>query len=243
MSWLSQGTRPYHLKDLADPPGKIHKPALQNLKPYSFLALWVEIGLLYSQIIREKGAVMNRKSWLVVLGCCVSLLFFFSATVLAAEAEPKVGMTINAKFGKPMSDQDAKYLGLDKAAEFTLKDVKAPYLLVEQFSTTCPHCMAQAPVMNNLYNLVQQDAGLKDKLKFVAVGQGNDASALTMWKGFHKVPFPLIPDPNSTFGKAMNFSPYPVTVVMDKTGKVVFAHIGAFETAEEVLKEIKAAVK
>ena len=35
--------------------------------------------------------------------------------------------------------------------------IKSPYVLVEQFKTSCPHCMAQAPVLNNLYNLVQQD--------------------------------------------------------------------------------------
>jgi peroxiredoxin len=60
---------------------------------------------------------------------------------------------------------------------------------------------------------------------------------------FHKVPFPLVPDPDSTFGKALNFTPYPVTVILDKTGKIVFVHIGAFESVDEVLPKIKAVVK
>ena len=42
---------------------------------------------------------------------------------------------------------------------------------------------------------------------------------------------------------ALNFTPYPVTVILDNTGKIVFVHIGAFESADEVLGKIKAVVK
>lgn len=79
---------------------------------------------------------MNRKRMAVVMGC-LALVFLFCATAMAAEAEPKVGQTVsNAKFLKPLSAEDAKYLGLDQATEFTLKDIKAPYVLVEQMNNT-----------------------------------------------------------------------------------------------------------
>ncbi len=79
---------------------------------------------------------MNRKGMAMVMGC-LALVFLFCAASLAAEAEPKVGQSVgNAKFPKPMSDEDAKYLGLAKVAEFTLQDIKAPYVLVEQMNTT-----------------------------------------------------------------------------------------------------------
>jgi len=72
----------------------------------------------------------------MVMGA-LALVFLFCAASLAAEAEPQVGQTVaNVKFSKPMSDEDAKYLGLGKAAEFTLKDIKAPYVVVEQMNTT-----------------------------------------------------------------------------------------------------------
>jgi len=187
---------------------------------------------------------MNRK--VLVLSCCLALLFFVGAVSLAgaAEAEPKVGQMVGiAKFKAPVSEEGAKYLGLAKAAPFTLKDVKAPYVLVEQFNTSCPHCMAQAPVMNQLFNLVKVDAVLKDKVKFIGVGQGNEDVQVKMWQAFHKVPFALVPDPDSSFGKALNFTPYPVTVLLDKTGKILFVHIGAFDNADEVLQKIKAVAK
>jgi len=187
---------------------------------------------------------MTRKSRWFALGCCLALFFFVTAVSWAADVEPKVGHSVgNFKFPKPLSDKDAQYLGLAKAAEFTLKDIKSPYVLVEQFSTSCPHCLAQVPVINNLFNLVQADAALKDKVKLLALGQGNDDNAMKMWTVFHKMQFPQIPDPKSAWGDAMNFHPYPVSVLVDKTGKVVWVHIGAFESAEEALKEIKAAAK
>ena len=186
-----------------------------------------------------------KRNKLMVLSCVVALVFFLGAVSLAgAEAEPKVGQVVGiAKFKAPITEDGAKYLGLAKADAFTLADVKAPYLLVEQFNTSCPHCMSQAPVMNALFAKVQADPQLKDKLKFVGTGQGNDVPPLKMWQAFHKVPFPLVPDPDNSFGKALNFTPYPVTVILDKTGKVVFAHVGAFENADEVLTKIKAVVK
>ena len=188
---------------------------------------------------------MKLKNRGIALGVCLALVLFFCASpLLAAEKEPVVGQVLGAvKFNAPLSDDEAKYLGLPKAQEFTIKDVKSPYILIEQFNTTCPHCMHQAPILNQLYDLVQQDASLKNKLKFMSVGQGNDDMPVKMWKAFHKVPFPVLPDPNSALGKALNFTPYPVSMVVDKSGKILWVHIGTFDTADEALKGIKAVVK
>jgi thiol-disulfide isomerase/thioredoxin len=187
---------------------------------------------------------MTRKSRWFALGCCLTLLVLVAAVSWAADVEPKVGQMVgNFKFPKPMSDADAKYLGLAKAGEFTLKDIKSPYVLVEQFNTTCPHCLAQAPIINKLYNLVQQDPALKAKVKFLALAQGNDANAVKMWTVFNKMQFPQIPDAKSAWGDAVNFHPYPVSVLLNKSGKIVWVHIGSFESAEEALKHIKATAK
>jgi thiol-disulfide isomerase/thioredoxin len=187
---------------------------------------------------------MKRKSRWLALGCCLSLVIMVAAVSLAADVEPKVGQSVgNFKFPAPLDDADAKYLGLAKAAAFTLKEVKSPYVLVEQFNTTCPHCLVQAPIMNQLFDKVEQDAALKGKIKFVALGQGNDGNAVKMWKAFQKIKFPVIADPQSSWGDAVNFHPYPVSLLLDKSGKVVWVHIGSFENADEVLKELKKIAK
>jgi thiol-disulfide isomerase/thioredoxin len=180
----------------------------------------------------------------IALGCCLALVLCFCAAPLFAEAEPKAGQVLGpVKFAKPLTAEEAGYLGLAAPAEFTLKDVKSPYVLIEQFNTSCPHCMHQAPILNELYNKVQQDAAMKGKVKFMSVGQNNDESAVKMWKAFHKVPFPVLPDPNSSLGKALNFTPYPVSMLVDKSGKILWVEVGAFESADETLKAIKAVAK
>jgi thiol-disulfide isomerase/thioredoxin len=182
----------------------------------------------------------------LILSCVLALIIVFCASPLfaAVEPDPVVGQTVGiAKFQAPITEEGAKYLGLPKAGDFTLKDVKAPYVLVEQFSTTCPHCIAQAPVMNALFDKVQADAQLKDKLKFLGAGQGDDAMKMKMWQAVQKVPFTLVPDPDNSFGKALNFTAFPVTVILDKTGKTVFVHIGAFDSADEVFNQLKPILK
>ncbi len=187
---------------------------------------------------------MNRQAKVVILLSCVAVLLPFNMPGFGAELDPKVGYVAgNVPFSAPNSAEDHKYLGLGKPGAFTLKDIKAPYVLAEVFSTTCAHCMQQAPILNNLYNLVQKDAKLKEKLKFVSVGQGNDDTAVKMWKVFNKVPFPVLSDPGQKLGKALKIPGTPVSVILDKNGKVVWVHIGAFESAEEALKGIKAALK
>jgi hypothetical protein len=76
---------------------------------------------------------MKRK-FFVILACCLGLSLLLAGTALA---QPKVGDNVgNLKFDKPMSEGDMKYLGLGKMAPFTLKDIKAKYVLVDVFSTT-----------------------------------------------------------------------------------------------------------
>ncbi len=183
----------------------------------------------------------------LVLICSLALLFLFGAVSLAGaqEKEPVVGQTVkNVHFPPTITAEGSKYLGLAKQGPFSLRDIKAPYVVVEQFNTSCPHCMAQAPVMDALFDKVENDPALKAKVKFLGAGQGNQDVQVKMWKTFHKVRFAMVPDPTNSMGKALNFTPYPVTVLLNnKTGKILLVQIGTFENADEVLQKIKQIVK
>ena len=80
---------------------------------------------------------MNRKTLLLVLGTCLAILLLLQGASLAAEKEPVVGLKAgNVAFSAPITPEGATYLGLAKVGPFTLKDIKAPYVLVESFNTT-----------------------------------------------------------------------------------------------------------
>jgi peroxiredoxin len=102
--------------------------------------------------------------------------------------------------------------------------------------------VVQAPVVNRLYNLVTK-SDLKDKVKFLGVGETDNRSSLQQFKAAHKVPFPLVADPDCEIGSTFNISGTPTTVLMDKHGKVLLTEVGTFESASQMFKKIKAKVK
>ena len=103
--------------------------------------------------------------------------------------------------------------------------------------------MQQAPVVNRLYKLVV-NSDLKDKVKFIGVGESDNASTLRSFKAAYKVPFPLVPDPDWDIGvDVFHIQGTPTTLVVDKRGTVVFREDGLFTDAGRVFRELKARLR
>ena len=180
----------------------------------------------------------------LVFALLVALVSLYGLAIPGAMAEVKVGDTLGIlQFSKPLTPEDQKYLGLAQDAAFTLKEVNAPYVLLEAFGTSCSHCLAQAPKMNNLYNLIAQNPKLANKVKFIAVGGGDNQFGVTMWRKQLKIPFPVLPDQDTSLTKKLNIPGTPTSMLLDKSGKVLWVHIGAFDSAETAFSEIKAVIK
>lgn len=97
--------------------------------------------------------------------------------------------------------------------------------------------------MNRLYNLVAR-SDLKDKIKFIAVGESDNESSLQRFKTAYKVPFPIVPDPDWVIGVDLfHISGTPTTVLVDKSGKVLIVEDGVFGSAGSMLQKIKAKIK
>lgn len=103
--------------------------------------------------------------------------------------------------------------------------------------------MEQAPVVNRLYNLVV-NSDLKDKVKFIGVGESDTESSLGSLKTAYKVPFPLVPDPHWDIGvDVFHIQGTPTTVVVDKRGAVRLWEDGLFTDAGRVFRELKARLR
>jgi len=80
---------------------------------------------------------MKKKILLLVLATFLGALMFCPLSLLAAEAEPKVGLNIgNVSFSAPITAEDATYLGLTGPTDFTLQDINSPYVLIESLHST-----------------------------------------------------------------------------------------------------------
>jgi thiol-disulfide isomerase/thioredoxin len=182
---------------------------------------------------------MHRKPALLAIVGCLTIVLALASWSMAA---PPRASLAHLKFSGTIEKADQQYLGLEKSGAFTLQDIKAPYVLIEIMRTTCPHCVEQVPAVNRLYQLLANST-LKDKVKIIAVGESNHASALKQFKVTHKIPYALVPDPDWKIGTAFNIGGTPTTVVVDKSGQVLFTEDGAFDNAEAVFKKLKSRVK
>jgi peroxiredoxin len=182
---------------------------------------------------------MHHKTARLALAGCLAILLAMGSLSSAAPAPNKLA---DLKFSGTLSEADQLYLGLEKPGAFTLQDIKAPYVLIEIMRTSCPHCVAQAPALNQLYHLVA-NSDLKDRLKIISVGASDNEPALKRFRAAHKVPFALVADPDSEIGSAFKISGTPTTVLVDKSGKVLLVEEGAFDSAGQMFKIIKAKLK
>jgi peroxiredoxin len=182
---------------------------------------------------------MRYKTALKALAGCLTIFLAGVSLSFAASSQQKIAAF---KFSSTLSEADQQYLGLEKPGAFTLQDIKAPYVLIEIMRTTCPHCVAQVPALNQLYKLVA-NSDLKDRLKIFSVGESDNASALKKFKAAHKIPYPLVPDPDWEFCSACTVSGTPTLLLVDRSGKVLLVEDGAFGSAGKMFKKIKAKLK
>jgi hypothetical protein len=89
-----------------------------------------------ANLIKRGMAMKNKNLWLG-LATVLGVLLLGAPSLLAAEAEPKVGLNLgNVAFSAPLTAEDAAYLGLAGPADFTLQDIKAPYVIIESLHST-----------------------------------------------------------------------------------------------------------
>jgi thiol-disulfide isomerase/thioredoxin len=104
----------------------------------------------------------------------------------------------------------------------------------------CPYCQADAPKINELYQLIEKDSDLKNKIKMVGIGAGNTPFEVEVYKKTYKVPFPLFPDKDFVVHKVCGEPRTPYFIIVrindDKTHQIIHTQLGEFPGAEKFLE-------
>ncbi len=177
----------------------------------------------------------------------INLIVFFillvAVATYAAEGKPPQagGVFPEIELLKPADPVHLKYLGLSGSGSFKIQQIKADVVIVEIFSMYCPHCQAEAPAINKLYELIQENAALKGKVKMIGIGTGNSIYETDIFKNKYKVEFPLIPDGDFKLHKIIGEVRTPYFFVVKLKGgkaKVIFSQLGALGDNKAFLEQI-----
>lgn len=136
------------------------------------------------------------------------------------------------------------YLGISDAEFFTPSQIKADVLLVEILNVHCPHCQMQTASYNELYNLIEQNAGTRGRIKMLGIAAGNLPYEAQVFAQRFQVAFPVLADPRFEAHRAIGGSvtPFSILVRQDrpgKTGVVAGTHVGLNTRYESLYAELQ----
>ncbi|MDA8307526.1 MAG: TlpA disulfide reductase family protein [Deltaproteobacteria bacterium] len=182
---------------------------------------------------------MKKYGWMTVLiPVVVAAAFLPLATAFGANPIQE-GTQFNYTLPSPVSTQVQNYLGLKAMGPFKVNDVKARCVVIELMSSTCPHCQAAAPNMNELYERMQTDPQMAD-VKFFAIALADSKLGVETFRKEFKTVFPILLDKNHTITHSLKGLATPTTIIVStKSAKVLAVHPGGIHNPGGFIKQIK----
>ncbi len=181
-----------------------------------------------------------------------SLLFIFSGCTSFTPAPhpettppPTIGESLpEINLTSPTEESIRNYLGLTDitTTTFSSTQIDCDILLVEIFSMYCPLCQREAPAVNELFKLMQDDQKLFRQIKLIGIGVGNSAFEVGIFKNKYKVKFPLFADPNFAIHNDMGQVRTPFFIAIANRGKkknqILLTKLGGFSSPDKFLHSL-----
>jgi peroxiredoxin len=144
----------------------------------------------------------------------------------------------------PDADEHGPVAAGKKAASFKLTDLQGgsvsmadlhgKVVFLNIWATWCAPCREEMPSMEKLYERLQGDKG------FVMLAISQDTSsreevmAYVKKHGYH---FDVLLDPKNAVAEAYNVSGVPETFIIDREGRIVAHHSGAFDWSQPAIRD------
>jgi len=181
------------------------------------------------------------KKILLYLTVMILLLSALTFSASSANKPPEKGEVLPAiNLPVPKNPDERNYLGLSGSGLFKIPQIKAKVVIIEIFSMYCPYCQKDAPGVNELYRLIENNPDIKNKIKLIGIGAGNSPYEVEVYKKTYTVPFPLFPDKDFTIHKVCGEvrTPYFMVVKINEDGthQIAHAQLGGYPGAEPFLE-------
>jgi len=169
------------------------------------------------------------------------LIFCFSVFIQNGECqehEKKLDFTLPVPENQPQK----QYLGLLEGDHFSIGQVKAKIVIIEIFSMYCPVCQREAANVNNLFQLIQNNPSLKERVKMLGIGAGNSSFEVDFFKKKYGIEFPLFSDADFSLHKKIGEVRTPhffgVTLKEDHTFEIFYSKSGDVSDPDTFLKNL-----
>ncbi|OGW42969.1 MAG: hypothetical protein A2Y66_03095 [Nitrospirae bacterium RBG_13_41_22] len=178
---------------------------------------------------------MKRFIFLIIF----SFFIFCSQSLFAVECPSEDGAFPETNLAIPQKAFDKDYLGIKGEGSFKLSDINARVVILEIFSMYCPYCQKEAPIVNELYQIINNRQDIKDKIKIIGIGAGNTPFEVEVFREQYNVPFPLFSDESFSIHKAVGDVRTPYFFVFrinpDGSNKIIYSKAGSFQDPNQFL--------
>ncbi len=177
------------------------------------------------------------------------LLILFLSSSLYGEVKP-IGFAISfpdITLSTLPSREVQAYLGILHKKKFRIRDLTGELFLIEYLNTYCVNCIRQAPILNEVFRMIEKDPKLKGKVKLIGIAAGNTMEEVSQYKKEYGIPYPIFPDHNFDAHQAVGSprTPFLIWVRKDNEGRavVVSSHLGLIDSPGKIIAETKAVLQ
>jgi len=152
---------------------------------------------------------------------------------------PKVGDILPPFTMAPLAvEEDAAELGLAANGPFTLADLPTPYVLIEIIGVYCPVCHEMSPQLTRLAKRLKR-AGLDSRITLLGIAAGGTSMEVRYIRQ-REYAFPVAHDTEYEIHKLLGEPKTPFTMIVDRGGRVRYAHLGMIADMDELFGRIQA---
>ena len=209
-----------------------------SIEFFSILKM-LKIESLFIENSKNREVIMKKCIFCLVVGLLLGVAqMSFAAETQDGSVMPELLLVT------PESKQHREYLGLSTSPgeKFKISDIKADILIIELFSMYCPYCQKEAPLVNELYQMMTHDQTKGLSVKMIGLGASNSQFEVEHFAETYNVDFPLFPDKDMSMYKALEGTGTPGFVgyrLKDTEQPVnILRNSGGFYSAHEFLKDV-----
>jgi peroxiredoxin len=178
---------------------------------------------------------MKSKS-LLILGLSLvvaGVLFFFIVRAVLPVLTANQDINGEAPVAAGEMATDFKLQSLS-GKPVTLSSLRGKVVFLNVWATWCGPCREEMPSMETLYE------AFKDRQDFVILAVSQDRRGRIAVQPFverNHLHFDILLDPDNVVGDAYNVSGVPETFIIDRKGRIVAHHMGAFDWSQTDVRQ------